>query len=195
MAKVVKCARANTVDDHETQASPAKQKRTVEQLHADVSLISRNDLNTFLVQAATKDADIAESSKTPQSSIWRSINHTRGMRGSAQYDVAFAVVAETEHDLKIVKQCGLQIPKTNLNGLSVLQKIGKSIALSSNDTLRHEVQKNFGNQSNMVDAMWEIVSTMSDEERDAVKNGRREEHRSLRLKELVDLAKDYCTFE
>jgi hypothetical protein len=44
----------------------------------------------------------------------------------------------------------------------------------------------------MVDAMWEIVSTLSDEERDAVKNGRPEEHLFLRLK---DLAKGYCIFE
>jgi hypothetical protein len=58
------------------------------------------------------------------SSIWRSINLTRGMRGSAQYDAAFTVVAETEHELNtIVKQCGPFVnPKTRLNGLSVLRR-------------------------------------------------------------------------
>jgi len=65
------------------------------------------------------------------------------MRGGAQYDKSFEVAMDIVDIIEtITKQCGpIASPQTRLNGLSVLRKIGKTIALSSNDVIGHEVQK------------------------------------------------------
>ncbi|KAL4905212.1 hypothetical protein BDW74DRAFT_178215 [Aspergillus multicolor] len=140
-------------------------------------------IDTLLATAASKHADIhalvtaaishkqrAESARVTNfdhysRSVWREINVSYSrLSGSKQYD-----------------KCGpLANAKTRFNGLSVLRKIGKTICLSSNDTLGHEVQKNFQRGSELEDAMCGIIGAMSDEERRVIGTG------GMRL--------DYCVF-
>jgi hypothetical protein len=144
--------------------------------------LDRNILADIVIQASQKhpdmggmvDAEIRKIREREQNRvqnfdsyskmIWKSINNThRSMKGSAQYDIVSTVQS-------IAKQCDpFTNTKTRWNGLSVLRKIGKTIALSSNDTLGHEVQKHFQSDSSFVDAMWDIVSAMMPEERQKIR--------------------------
>lgn len=131
--------------------------------------------------------------------VWKSINIThRSMNGSAQYDIAFDVTNDIISTVQsIAKQCGpFANTKTRWNGLSVLRKIGKTIALSSNDTLGHEVQKHFQMDSRFVDAMRDIVSAMTPEERLKIKQDESSpETLWPKLLELDELREDHCIFE
>lgn len=55
-------------------------------------------------------------------------------------------------------------PQTRLNGLSTLRKIGKTIALSTNDTLGREVQERFQSDACLVNGMMEIINFMTADE-------------------------------
>lgn len=84
---------------------------------------------------------------------------------------------------------------TRYNGLSVLRKIGKTIYLSSNDTLDHEVQKHFGFSDVLGDAMLVIIGAMTPEERlDIRQNESSSEALWPKLVELHELAQDQCVF-
>jgi hypothetical protein len=75
-------------------------------------------------------------------SVWHSINtRYKSMCGSAQYDMAFDVVKDILSTIRTIVGCcsPYSSPQTRLNGLSVLRKVGKTIALSSNDVIGHEV--------------------------------------------------------
>ncbi|KAJ6079322.1 hypothetical protein N7467_009075 [Penicillium canescens] len=69
----------------------------------------------------------------------------RSKSGSRQYDAAFDMVEEVNETIDtIANLCGpFAHPGTCFNGLFVLCNIGKIIALSSKNTVGHEVQKNF----------------------------------------------------
>lgn len=102
------------------------------------------------------------------SSIWKQINVTyRSASGSKQYGIAFDVVRNINSSIEeILKQCDqYPNPETRFNALSVLRKIGKTIFLPANDTLGRQVQKEFVEMNEYVDAMQHVVSAMSDEER------------------------------
>ncbi|KAJ5863821.1 uncharacterized protein N7529_005737 [Penicillium soppii] len=90
-------------------------------------------------QAAVEDAsDVREQERVRvinfdhySKSVWHSINtRYKSMCGSAQYDMAFDVVKDILSTIRTI---------TRLNGLSVLRKVGETIALSSNDLIGHEV--------------------------------------------------------
>lgn len=89
------------------------------------------------------------------------------MSGSRQHDMSFDVTNEAESDIKsIAKQCNANVSAgTRYNGLSVLRKIGKTICLSSNDTLGHKMQKQFGFNRVLEEGMLAIVGVMTPEER------------------------------
>lgn len=97
----------------------------------------------------------------------------------------------------IAQQCGpLTSLQTRLNGLSALRKIGKTICLSDNDVVGHEVQKQFQCDHCLEEAMIEILSTMSEDERRTIREEESsEEGLWLKLLELDDLAYDLCLFE
>ncbi|OJJ32684.1 hypothetical protein ASPWEDRAFT_42695 [Aspergillus wentii DTO 134E9] len=131
--------------------------------------------------------------------IWRKINiKYSSMTGSKQYDIAGEVVGEIASAIDtIVASCGSNAnSQTRYNGLSVLRKIGKTIALSATDTLGHEVQQEFQGESCLEDGMWEIVSAMTIQERDDIVNDNQDEEALWpKLEELLGLANDYCIFE
>ncbi|KAJ5273813.1 hypothetical protein N7478_008938 [Penicillium angulare] len=132
------------------------------------------------------------------SSIWKSINITyRSMSGSKQYDMAWDVAGSVTSTVGMIAQkCdAMASPQTRLNGLSALRKIGKTIILS-NDTLGSEVRKQFQSDPSLENAMHDIVSAMSVEERGAIMEDDSGSG-SLwdRLDELENLAHGYCVFE
>lgn len=94
----------------------------------------------------------------------------------------------------ITEYCGqFANPQTRLNGFSALRKIGKTIALSTNDTLGREVQERFQSDASLVDGMIEIINFMTPVEVRAIM-----EHKSnpnafwSKLQELEELAQNKC---
>jgi hypothetical protein len=68
--------------------------------------------------------------------------------------------------------------------------------MSSNDTLGHEVQKQFSHESSFVDAVKSILDVMSDEECDKMcdlNDGR--SSFLVKMEELRKLSDEYCCFE
>ncbi|KAJ5615699.1 hypothetical protein N7537_000813 [Penicillium hordei] len=123
------------------------------------------------------------------SSVWQSINvEYRSMGGGAQYDVSFEVAQDVVDTIKsITEQCGpFTNPQTRFNGLSVLRKIGKTITLSSNDTLGHEVQKRFQWDTSVVEGMLEILEIRENEASP--------ESLWPKLQELEELSSDHCIY-
>ncbi|KOS42096.1 hypothetical protein ACN38_g7007 [Penicillium nordicum] len=205
-----KRARSNTIGDAHinTRAPPA------EEISQQIQHLSRQSVTDILTQAAQTHPDVMSmvddairiirekeqnriiSFDHYSSSVWKSINITyRSMRGAKQYDVSFEVAQEVVDAIKsITKQCGpFTNPQTRFNGLSVLRKIGKTIALSSNDTLGHEVRKQFQWGASLVEGMLEILDSMTAEEILEIREDEASpESLWPKLQELEELANDYC---
>ncbi|CRL17072.1 unnamed protein product [Penicillium camemberti] len=130
------------------------------------------------------------------SDVWKSINIThRYKRSEAQYDISDLVANEVLDTIESITECCGRFanPQTRLNGLSALRKIGKTIALSTNDTLGREVQESFQSDASLVDGMVKIVNFMTPDEVRAII-----EHKSnpnalwSKLQELEELAQNEC---
>ncbi|KAJ5109447.1 hypothetical protein N7456_006122 [Penicillium angulare] len=220
-----KRARANTVGDALAQAftsvQPTPQQASGEvqptPTETELQLLKLPKLSELLIKAAEMHPDVntmitdaikEEREKRQKvvinfdhysSSIWKSINITyRSMSGSKQYDMAWDVAGNITSTVGMIAQrCNaMASPQTRLNGLSVLRKIGKTIILSSNSTLGSEVRKQFQSDPSLENAMHDIVSVMSVEEKEAIK-GDDSGSGSLweKLQELENLADGYCVFE
>lgn len=101
------------------------------------------------------------------SDVWKSINIThRYKRSQAQYDISVLVADEVVDIIESITDHYGQFanPQTRLNGLSTLRKIGKTIALSTNDTLGREVQERFQSDACLVNGMMEIINFMTADE-------------------------------
>lgn len=132
--------------------------------------------------------------------MWKEINvKYAGLSGSRQYDVADDVYHYVVGTINsIVKQCGpIASPQTRYNGLSVLRRIGKTIALFGNsDVVGHEIQKSVGQISILEDAMLDIMNAMTTEERAAIaEDDSTNESLWPKLDELCGLGESYCIFE
>ncbi|KGO41284.1 hypothetical protein PEXP_106640 [Penicillium expansum] len=206
----VKRARTNTIGDaHINTTAPLREEISQKIQHLDSQTVT-----DILIQAAQIHPDVMSMVDDTirvlrekeqnriinfdhySSSVWKSINITYlSMRGGAQYDVSFEVAQDVVDTIKsITNQCG---PFTNFqtrfNGLSVLRKIGKTIALSSNDTVGHEVQKHFQWDGSLVEGMLEILDSMTaDEIREIREDKSSPESLWPKLQELGELANDYC---
>ncbi|KAJ6084583.1 hypothetical protein N7486_011383 [Penicillium sp. IBT 16267x] len=159
-------------------------------LHPDVNHMVITAINSMIEERKKRVIDFDHYSK----SIWSEINvRYKSMKGSKQYDISFDVASEVSSTIShIANQCAeFPNPRTRRNGLETLRKIGKTICLSSNDTLGHEVQKQFQADECLENAMHDIVSEMSAEERQIVSHGPLWQ----KLEELEQLANDYCVFE
>ncbi|KAJ5879258.1 hypothetical protein N7455_002723 [Penicillium solitum] len=116
-------------------------------------------------------------------------------RSQAQYDISDLVADEVLDTIEsITEYCGqFANPQTRLNGFSALRKIGKTIALSTNDTLGREVQERFQSGASLVDGMMKIINFMTPVEVRVII-----EHKSnpnalwSKLQELEELAQNEC---
>lgn len=116
-------------------------------------------------------------------------------RSQAQYDISDLVADEVLDTIEsITEYCGqFANPQTRLNWFSALRKIGKTIALSTNDTLGREVQERFQSDASLVDGMMKIINFMTPVEVRVII-----EHKSnpnalwSKLQELEELAQNEC---
>ncbi|KAF7629611.1 hypothetical protein F9C07_2287625 [Aspergillus flavus] len=202
-------------DNASTQ--PANGAINSEELLRLVDQLSHDQLRDIVIKAAEAHSDVATHIKNTieemrekernrvinfgslSKSVWYSINVAhRKLKGSRQYDVAGDVWYEVLDTIKsIAQQCGpLTSLQARLNGLSVLRKIGKTICLSDNDVVGHEVQKQFQSDHSPEEAMIEILSTMSEGERRAIREEESsEEDLWPEILELDDLAYNSCLSE
>ena len=132
--------------------------------------------------------------------IWYKINKQyRSMSSSAQYNMSFEVF----HDIgdiiqSIAEEAGVEHASfgTKASGLETLRKIGKTICMSSNDTLGHEVQNQFSMDPRFADTMKVIAGVLNDEECEMMCNLNDGRSTFLqKMEELRDLAEDYCCFD
>lgn len=210
--QVGKRARANTAGDDHTQLAEIsiptqdqlkvlKPERVVELLqmaamkHADVNAMVLQAIQSAQEEHKNRPIDFDYHSK----SIWQKLNVTfRSMKGSKQYDISFDVAGEISSTISsIAEKCAeFPNPQNRRSGLETLRKIGKTICLSSNDTLGHEVQKQFQSDPCLENAMCDIVSEMSPQEKEDIYNAEMGSESLLaKLVELEKLAESYCVFE
>ncbi|KAJ5767507.1 hypothetical protein N7533_000090 [Penicillium manginii] len=210
--QVAKRARANTAGDDLIQLTersiPTKEQlgtlkidcllellRNASMKHPDVNATVTSAIQSAQEERRKHVIDFDHYSK----SIWKTINVTyRSRKGSKQYEVAFDVAGDISSTIsRIAEQCTeFPSPGNRRSGLETLRKIGKTICLSSNGTLGHEVQKEFQSDPCLENAMYDIVSEMSPEERDNIVNDLMgPESLFTKLNELKKLAEGYCIFE
>ncbi|KAJ5610941.1 hypothetical protein N7510_007660 [Penicillium lagena] len=207
--KAAKRARANTageaygsLDGDETSVSQRAPAVDVFKLRENVEQLDRNILADIVIQASQNhpdvggmvDAEIRKIREREQSRVKVFDHYSKMHNMISAFDVANDIVSTVQ---SIAKQCGpFASTQTRWNGLSVLRKIGKTIALSSNDTLGHEVQKHFQSDSTFVDGMWDIVSAMTPEERQKIRQDESSpEALWPKLLELDELRENCCIFE
>lgn len=161
-----------------------------------VALHLRSAYDQVLQQKRTRVISFDHYSK----SIWHDLNGEYDhLSGSKQYEMAFEVTEEICNSIiTIGKEAGNAENSfgTKRSGLETLRKIGKTICLSSNDTLGHEVQKHFQYETCLDDAIKAIVVTLNDVQCKAmcmINDGR--STFLQKMEELQGLAEGYCVFE
>jgi hypothetical protein len=106
--------------------------------------------------------------------FWYTINEQyRSLSGSKQYDISFDVYNEVRDIIQIIaQQAGVEHAsfETKSSGLETLRKIAKTICMSCNDTLGHEMQQRFSQDTSLVDAMTNVVNALNDEECEDIGN-------------------------
>jgi hypothetical protein len=134
-------------------------------------------------------------------SAWRKLNQEHSHRsGSRQYEKAFDVYYQIVEDIgEIASQAGsVASDETRRNALEGLRKIGKTVCVSTGDTLAHEVKKHFQGGSQMTDAMLAVVHAMSDQQRLYVRDSWKPDGARQfidTLDELVSLSQEECIFD
>jgi hypothetical protein len=131
--------------------------------------------------------------------VWHDINSNYSdLSGSKQYEMSWEVFGQTCETITNIAAAaaGAASFGTRRSALETLRKIGKTICLSSNDTLGHEVQKQFNSCSDSEDAMLAILEHMTEAERRAMMAGDDGRGHSFlnQLLELQSLADDNCVF-
>ncbi|PKY00158.1 hypothetical protein P168DRAFT_244706, partial [Aspergillus campestris IBT 28561] len=119
--------------------------------------------------------------------IWKVINVScGGMSDNRQCEMALRVIEQIERAVdNIVRHCGEHArPQTRWNGLSVLRKIGKTLAFSCHNMFHHDVQETFQWDTFLEDGMLEILVAMSREEK---AESRRDEWPEALWPKLVEL--------
>ncbi|OQE46049.1 hypothetical protein PENCOP_c001G02252 [Penicillium coprophilum] len=168
----VKRARANTIGDFHTNTTvQSPDKISQHPSRRDEHGGRRHSRHSG--ERAKKERNCVIKFDRYSRSIWKLLNVTYccSMRGGAQYDVSFEVAQDVVDTIQLItKQCGpFTNPRARFNGLSVLRKIGKIITVSSNDTLGHEVQKQFQSDTALVDGMREIIDSLTNDEVRAIR--------------------------
>ena len=157
------------------------------QTHPDVGSQVKHHVDRLFQQEQAKVIDFDSISKR----VWHTINR-HGGSGSQQYEDSFDAYESVVQTIKNIRE---RCPRyasfgTKRNGLETLRKIGKSICLSDNDVLGHEVRKHFQSNQDITDAMIFILQSMPDDELDKIA----ESEWWAKLEELIKLADDYCLF-
>ncbi|KAL2825537.1 hypothetical protein BJY01DRAFT_256243 [Aspergillus pseudoustus] len=193
-SRAIKRVRANTAGDGHKTAPVTQQrhqvwKKSAPETHPAVRDLIQDALNAKRAEEARRVIDFDPKCK----SVWREINITHSrLSESRQYDASMDVFNYVENSIEsIVKQCGpFASAGTWYNGLPVLRKIGKTIAMGPNDVIGSEIRKEFGHMNPLDEGMLSILKATTLEELTAIWNDELYE----KFKELDSLAQDYCLF-
>lgn len=153
--------------------------------HGDVAELIVFEHNKIVAAARAKVIDFDYYSK----SAWKTINVTYSrLSGSKQYEFSGEAASSVG---KCIKEIGKDATDhasygTKKNALETLRKIGKTIALAD-DTIGHEVRKQFQWETCLEKTMLRIAKSMTAEERAKMFT---KEFRE-KLEELEGLAKDH----
>ncbi len=160
------------------------------QQHPDVAANLKNELARIRAAESAKTIDFDGYSKT----AWKAINVTYSrMSGSKQYDFAGEAFDTVNDCIETIRKLTPTHASfgTKKSALETLRKIGKTICLSSNDVVGHEVQKNFEWNTCLERTMLRIAESMPVDERKKVLTTEFNE----KLVELEKLGNDHCVFE
>ncbi|KAJ5774206.1 hypothetical protein N7457_009102 [Penicillium paradoxum] len=185
-------SRVHYLDDIDPQASIDIFIRAA-QTHPDVLRM----INCAIWDIQEEERNTVLSFDDHSRSIWRLINITHGPRRSGHHywGVTQEVVTEIVETIEsIADQCGpCASPQTRVNGLSVLRKIGKTIALSATHEVGRDIQEHFQSDSSLVETMTEIINSMTPDEIRAIReNDQRPEALWPKLLELEELSNEHC---
>lgn len=132
-------------------------------------------------------------------SVWHEINgpNAEGI-GSGQFNRSFDVRYEI---VDIIDQIGEQAKPessygTKKSALETLRKIGKTIVLSGYDCLGSEVRKSFAYETCLEDTMYNILGTMTEDER--IRVGQSADEKGALVDKVVSLSEEasgYGMFE
>lgn len=159
-----------------------------------------------LIEAESARLAKAESAKTidfgyHSKSIWRTLNveYTKGIKSSRQFEMSGDAYWSVVGEIKDIKaRCPAHASYgTKFSALETLRKIGKIILLSKTSTLGHEIHKSFGTDSILEDTIYEIVESMTEQEREEIMAEPQGDDGFWfdKFEELVELAAEYCIFE
>ncbi|CAG8923533.1 unnamed protein product [Penicillium salamii] len=209
--------RSNTLGHAETTGAEAPSTQTAAEKATElVDKIGAQEVSKILIQAAQAHPDVmamlddsframVERERARvitfdhySGSIWRDINVSYShIRGYKLCNKAFDVSSDMSETIQsIARQCGPNAnPQTRYNGLSVLRKIGKTIALSEGDNMALEVQQYFQSDDTLVEGMASIIESMGEDELNSIANQKDTENLYLNLLELVELSEGRHLFE
>lgn len=199
----VKRQRANTSGDKAVPSNPPDDYRKIiatfdESTVRDLLLSAAISSSQVAAQVISRRNDIsnAEAAKVIDfdhfsKSVWHAMAQGGGASGSKQYDLGLEVSFAIEKTIATIKA---QTPShssfgTKKSALVTLRKIAKTVVLSGNDTMGHEVINQLYQDGDPLDkAMHYIVDGMSEEERVKLRGDREWVDK---VKELVELGRDH----
>ena len=157
------------------------------QTHPDIARLLKHEVDDLIQRDRARVLNFDHLSK----SAWHTIN-SGGGSGTEQYYAAFDAFESVTQTIKTIQDSCPEHASfgTKKNGLETLRKIGKSICLSNNDTLSHEVRKQFQCNEDVTDTMLSILRSMTEDQLDEVAQS----EWYHKLDELIKLAKSYCLF-
>lgn len=161
-----------------------------------VSILIESESFKLITIESAKTIDFGQHSKA----VWRVLNvdYTKGIKDSRQFEMSGDAYQEVVTKIEDIKdRCPVHASYiTKYSALETLRKIGKIIVMSSDSTLGSEVRKSFSYDSIVEKTMQGIIKGMTTEERqDMVREPQGEMVWIDKLKELEDLAAEYCVFE
>ncbi|PLB36757.1 uncharacterized protein BDW47DRAFT_126899 [Aspergillus candidus] len=205
-----KLARANSAGDVHIPADKSDKdaRLTADQIKEYMEELRPEQLSEIIAEAAQRYPDVANMVRhrveqqreqerrrvlnfdSYSRDIWKAINVSCGrMSDKRQSEMALRVIEQIERAVdSVVRQCGEHAsPQTRWNGLSVLRKIGKTLAFSCFNMFMHDVQETFQWDTFLEDGMLEILAAMSREEMAAIRRDERPEALWPKLVELDGL--------
>ncbi|CAF9914476.1 hypothetical protein IMSHALPRED_001920 [Imshaugia aleurites] len=200
----VKRQRANTNGDTVVSSSSPDDVRKIiatldESTIRDLLLSAAINSSQVAAQIVARRNDIVNSKKTTIidfDHFSKSVCHERGgSRGSKQYDLGLEASVTIEDIIAQIKE---QTPShssfdTKKSALVTLRKIAKTIVLSNNDTMGHEVINQLHQDGEHMDtAMHYIVDGMSEDEKDKMRS---DQEWIDEVKELVELGRNYDMYK
>lgn len=168
----------------------------------DLLLAAATQSSQVAAQVVARQNDIVDAEKTKvidfdhfSKGVWHEMARGGGSSGSRQYRLGLEVSVTVEETIAKIKE---QSPShssfgTKKSALVTLRKIAKTIVLSGNDTMGHEVINQLYQDGEPLDkAMHYVVDGMSEDERNEMRS---DQEWVDKVKELVELGRNHDMYE